>query len=215
MSCALLGGLVLAALFYIHRISSLTTIEPVGNGGAPGSVELPEGVAAFLEKVEQGLEGIAVAGCLGLEAGCDLGREALDGRACIACGETAGGAGSGQDMATVQDDHFLLLPAVIVQSRSRPSMPAFLRAYAAHVGLDPEKVLTAYHLSGPVPIKRPVTLPADFPIAEKRAPVGGARGDERAHAALRHDGGRARAGHGRGRCRRMLVPVRPDRQEQL
>lgn len=51
-------------------------------------------------------------------------------------------------------------------------IPAFLRAYAAHVGLDAEKVLTAYHLSGPVPIKRPVTLPADFPIVEKRAPVG-------------------------------------------
>jgi cytoskeleton protein RodZ len=51
-------------------------------------------------------------------------------------------------------------------------IPAFLRAYATHVGLDPEKVLTAYHLSGPVPIKRPVTLPADFPIVEKRAPIG-------------------------------------------
>lgn len=51
-------------------------------------------------------------------------------------------------------------------------IPAFLRAYAAHVGLDPEKVLTAYHLSGPVPIKRPVTLPADFPIVERRAPIG-------------------------------------------
>src|SRR5262245_18876536 len=51
-------------------------------------------------------------------------------------------------------------------------IPAFLRAYASHVGLDPEKVLTAYHLSGPVPIKRPVTLPADFPIVEKRAPIG-------------------------------------------
>src|SRR6266849_5020454 len=51
-------------------------------------------------------------------------------------------------------------------------IPAFLRAYAAHVGLDPEKVLTAYHLSGPVPIKRPVALPADFPIVEKRAPIG-------------------------------------------
>ena len=36
----------------------------------------------------------------------------------------------------------------------------------------PEKVMTAYHLSGPVPIKRPVTLPADFPIVEKRAPIG-------------------------------------------
>lgn len=51
-------------------------------------------------------------------------------------------------------------------------IPAFLRAYAAHVGLDPEKVMTAYHLSGPVPIKRPLVLPADFPIVEKRAPIG-------------------------------------------
>jgi cytoskeleton protein RodZ len=51
-------------------------------------------------------------------------------------------------------------------------IPAFLRAYASHVGLDPEKVLTAYHLSGPVPIKRPMTLPADFPIVERRAPIG-------------------------------------------
>ncbi|MBM3649489.1 MAG: helix-turn-helix domain-containing protein, partial [Alphaproteobacteria bacterium] len=51
-------------------------------------------------------------------------------------------------------------------------IPAFLRAYAVHVGLDPEKVLTAYHLSGPVPIKRPVALPADFPIVEKRVPIG-------------------------------------------
>lgn len=51
-------------------------------------------------------------------------------------------------------------------------IPAFLRAYASHVDLDPEKVMTAYHLSGPVPIKRPVALPADFPIVEKRAPIG-------------------------------------------
>lgn len=51
-------------------------------------------------------------------------------------------------------------------------VPAFLRAYATHVGLDPGKVLTAYHHSGAVPIKRPVALPADFPIAERRAPVG-------------------------------------------
>jgi cytoskeleton protein RodZ len=51
-------------------------------------------------------------------------------------------------------------------------IPAFLRAYAAHVGLDPEKVMTAYHLSGAVPIKRPVTLPADFPVMERRAPIG-------------------------------------------
>ena len=51
-------------------------------------------------------------------------------------------------------------------------IPAFLRAYAAHVGLDPEKVLTAYQLAGPVPIKRPVALPADFPLVEKRAPIG-------------------------------------------
>jgi cytoskeleton protein RodZ len=51
-------------------------------------------------------------------------------------------------------------------------IPAFLRAYAAYVGLDPEKVLTAYHLAGPVPIKRPLALPADFPIVERRAPIG-------------------------------------------
>ncbi|CAN5916675.1 hypothetical protein BH11PSE3_BH11PSE3_51740 [soil metagenome] len=51
-------------------------------------------------------------------------------------------------------------------------IPAFLRAYAAHVGLDGEKVMTAYHLSGPVPIKRPMKLPADFPIVERRAPIG-------------------------------------------
>jgi len=51
-------------------------------------------------------------------------------------------------------------------------IPAFLRAYARHVGLDPEKVMTAYNLSGPVPIARPVTLPADFPMAERRAPIG-------------------------------------------
>ncbi|MBS0548456.1 MAG: helix-turn-helix domain-containing protein [Proteobacteria bacterium] len=51
-------------------------------------------------------------------------------------------------------------------------IPAFLRAYALHVGLEPEKVLTAYQLSGAVPIKRPVALPADFPVVEKRAPIG-------------------------------------------
>lgn len=51
-------------------------------------------------------------------------------------------------------------------------IPAFLRAYSTHVGLDPEKVMTAYHLSGPVPIKRPIALPADFPIVDKRAPIG-------------------------------------------
>lgn len=51
-------------------------------------------------------------------------------------------------------------------------IPAFLRAYATHLGLDAEKVLTAYHLSGAVPIKRPVTLPANFPGTERRAPIG-------------------------------------------
>lgn len=49
---------------------------------------------------------------------------------------------------------------------------AFLRAYATHLGLEPEKVVTAYQLSGPVPVERPVALPADFPIMEKRAPIG-------------------------------------------
>jgi len=51
-------------------------------------------------------------------------------------------------------------------------VPAFLRAYAAHLGLDADKVLTAYQLSGPLPIARPITLPADFPLLEKRAPIG-------------------------------------------
>lgn len=51
-------------------------------------------------------------------------------------------------------------------------IPAFLRAYANFLGLDADKVMTAYQLSGPVPIERPVTLPADFPMAEKRAPIG-------------------------------------------
>jgi cytoskeleton protein RodZ len=49
---------------------------------------------------------------------------------------------------------------------------AFLRAYARHLGLDPQQVLTAYQLSGSVPIERPISLPADFPLAEKRAPIG-------------------------------------------
>jgi cytoskeleton protein RodZ len=51
-------------------------------------------------------------------------------------------------------------------------IPAFLRAYAAHLGLDAEKVVTAYQASGPVPIARPVALPADFPVLDKRAPIG-------------------------------------------
>jgi cytoskeleton protein RodZ len=68
-------------------------------------------------------------------------------------------------LEAIEDGRFDKLPGAAY-------IPAFLRAYAAHVGLDPEKVLTAYHLSGPVPIKRPVALPADFPIVEKRAPIG-------------------------------------------
>jgi cytoskeleton protein RodZ len=52
-------------------------------------------------------------------------------------------------------------------------VPAFLRAYATHVGLDPQKVLSAYQLSGAVPIERPVALPAAaFPMVERRAPLG-------------------------------------------
>src|SRR5215470_6953891 len=68
-------------------------------------------------------------------------------------------------LEAIEDGRFDQLPGAAY-------IPAFLRAYAAHVGLDPEKVMTAYHLSGPVPIKRPVALPADFPIVEKRAPLG-------------------------------------------
>jgi len=68
-------------------------------------------------------------------------------------------------IAAIEEGRFDELPGAAY-------IPAFLRAYAAHVGLDAEKVLTAYHLSGAVPIKRPVALPADFPIVEKRAPIG-------------------------------------------
>ncbi len=65
----------------------------------------------------------------------------------------------------IEQGRFDLLPGATY-------IPAFLRAYAKHVGLDPEKVLTAYALSGPVPIERPIALPADFPLVEKRAPIG-------------------------------------------
>ncbi len=68
-------------------------------------------------------------------------------------------------LEAIEDGRFDKLPGAAY-------IPAFLRAYSAHVGLDAEKVLTAYHLSGPVPIKRPVSLPADFPIVERRAPIG-------------------------------------------
>ena len=68
-------------------------------------------------------------------------------------------------LEAIEDGRFDKLPGAAY-------IPAFLRAYSTHVGLDPEKVLTAYHLSGPVPIKRPVSLPADFPIVERRAPIG-------------------------------------------
>ncbi|WP_332052169.1 helix-turn-helix domain-containing protein [Reyranella sp.] len=51
-------------------------------------------------------------------------------------------------------------------------IPAFLRGYASYLGLDAQKVLTAYQLSGSLPVVRPVSLPANFPLAERRAPVG-------------------------------------------
>jgi cytoskeleton protein RodZ len=70
-----------------------------------------------------------------------------------------------QHLEAIEEGRFDKLPGAAY-------IPAFLRAYAVHVGLDAEKVMTAYHLSGPVPIKRPLTLPADFPIVEKRAPIG-------------------------------------------
>src|SRR5689334_5578533 len=70
-----------------------------------------------------------------------------------------------QYLEAIEQGRFDLLPGAAY-------IPAFLRAYALHVGLDAEKVLTAYQLSGAVPIKRPVALPADFPLAEKRAPIG-------------------------------------------
>ena len=70
-----------------------------------------------------------------------------------------------QHLEAIEEGRFDKLPGAAY-------IPAFLRAYALHVGLDAEKVMTAYHISGPVPIKRPLTLPADFPIVEKRAPIG-------------------------------------------
>ena len=70
-----------------------------------------------------------------------------------------------QYLEAIEEGRFDLLPGAAY-------IPAFLRSYAQHVGLDPEKVLTAYHLSGAVPIKRSVVLPADFPLVEKRAPIG-------------------------------------------
>lgn len=51
-------------------------------------------------------------------------------------------------------------------------VPAFLRAYARHLGLDAQKVLTAYQLSGSVPIERPISMPGEFPQPERRAPIG-------------------------------------------
>src|SRR5258708_33349072 len=68
-------------------------------------------------------------------------------------------------LEAIEDGRFDKLPGAAY-------VPAFLRAYATHVGLDPEKVLTAYQLSGAVPIKRPVSMPADFPVVDKRAPIG-------------------------------------------
>src|SRR6516162_7948081 len=70
-----------------------------------------------------------------------------------------------QHLEAIEQGRFDLLPGAAY-------IPAFLRAYAQHLGLDSGKVLTAYHHSGAVPIKRPIALPADFPLAEKRAPIG-------------------------------------------
>ena len=48
-------------------------------------------------------------------------------------------------------------------------VPAYLRAYARDLGLDPDEVLAVYNLSGPLPIKRPLSLPAVYPNEEWRA----------------------------------------------
>jgi cytoskeleton protein RodZ len=68
-------------------------------------------------------------------------------------------------LQAIEEGRFDLLPGAAY-------VPAFLRAYAVHVGLDAEKVMSAYHLSGAVPIKRPLAMPADFPVVERRAPIG-------------------------------------------
>jgi cytoskeleton protein RodZ len=92
-----------------------------------------------------------------------------------------------QHLEAIEEGRFDKLPGAAY-------IPAFLRAYAAHVGLDPEKVMTAYHLSGPVPIKRPLTLPADFPIVERRAPIGADRAAGRRRGLRRLALSAARAG---------------------
>ncbi len=68
-------------------------------------------------------------------------------------------------LEAIEQGRFDLLPGAAY-------IPAFLRAYATHLDLDAEKVVTAYQAAGPVPIARPVTLPANFPTLEKRAPIG-------------------------------------------
>jgi cytoskeleton protein RodZ len=68
-------------------------------------------------------------------------------------------------LQAIEEGRFDLLPGAAY-------VPAFLRAYAVHVGLDAAKVMNAYHLSGAVPIKRPVAMPADFPVVDRRAPIG-------------------------------------------
>jgi cytoskeleton protein RodZ len=70
-----------------------------------------------------------------------------------------------QQIEAIEEGRFDRLPGAAY-------IPAFLRAYATHLSLDADKVLAAYHLSGAVPIKRPVALPADFPIVDKRPPIG-------------------------------------------
>jgi cytoskeleton protein RodZ len=65
----------------------------------------------------------------------------------------------------IEEGRFDLLPGAAY-------IPAFLRAYSVHLGLDPQKVLTAYQTSGAVPIERPKGLPADFPLPERRTPYG-------------------------------------------
>ena len=40
-------GMVLAALFFIYRVSSLTTIEPVSESSLPPGTTIPEGTVAY------------------------------------------------------------------------------------------------------------------------------------------------------------------------
>jgi len=118
-------------------------------------------------------------------------------------------------------------PSKKVASTSCPAaayIPAFPgRAYAAHVGLDPEKVMTAYHLSGPVSDQASL-LPCrpTSRSSRGRAPIGFGRADRCCWSSARvtppwHYSAARAGGRCRKRCRRCLIAcwrrvLRPQRR---